>query len=221
VPVRDSSGKIIGVFARTAHLGDLQARLRGRMMTSSKQGVHRVIALAEVRDAQEVRLLDHPCLTEELIQEAERGNTDLQLFSQLRMETETATRITSAKDKDGGMTEVLLESYVDPVSTIQIPQSAEYAGEWMAALAPIRNTRWMVIVQENRESVLLPVQTMAQKAKQQAWLAVLIAPSLVGMVWFFVWQASVKLSPRKLAPAQRTDGRRDDSSSNASNDGTH
>ncbi len=213
VPVRDSSGKIIGIFARTAHLGDLQARLRGRMMTPSRQGVHRVIALAEVRDAQEVRLLDHPCLTEELIQEAERGNTDLQLFSQLRIGPETAARITSAKDKDGGMTEVLLESYIDPVSAIRIPQSAEYEGEWMAALAPIRNTRWMVIVQENRESVLQPVQTMAQKAKQQAWLAVLVAPSLVGMVWFFVWQASVKLSPRKIAPAPRT-GRHSESSPN-------
>ncbi|MBL8812058.1 MAG: protein kinase [Planctomycetaceae bacterium] len=203
VPVRDSAGNIIGIFARTAHLGDLQARLRGRMMTSAQQGVHRVIALAEVRDAKEVRLLDHPCLTEDFVQEAERANTDLQLFAQLRMDADSAARIASAKDKDGGMSEVLLESYVDPVSSIQIPQSAEYRGDWMAALAPIRNTPWMVIVQEHRESALLPVQTMAQKAKQQAWLAVLIAPSLVGMVWFFVWQASVKLSPRKLSPAER------------------
>ncbi len=196
VPVRDSSGTVIGIFARTAHLGDLQARLRGRMMTSAKQGVHRVIALAEVRDEREVRLLDHPCLTEEFVLEAERANTDLQLFSQLRIEPATAAKISAARGQDGGMNEVLLENYVDPVSSIQIPQSRQYGGEWMAALAPIRNTPWMVIVQEHRDSVLQPVQTMAQKAKQQAWLAVLIAPSLVGMVWFFVWQASVKMSSR-------------------------
>ena len=205
VPVRDSEGKVIGIFARTAHLGDLQARLRGRMMTSAKQGVHRVIALAEVRDEKEVRLLDHPCLTEEFVQEAERANTDLQLFAQLRMASETATQIAAARNKDNGTSEVLLENYVDPVSSIQNAQSRQYDGQWMAALAPIRKTRWMVIVQEHRESVLEPVQTMAQKAKQQAWLAVLIAPSLVGMVWFFVWQASVKMSPRQLSPTQKPD----------------
>jgi hypothetical protein len=47
----------------------------------------------------------------------------------------------------------------------------------------------MVIVQERRSGVLQPVQTMATRATQQAWLAVMVAMAIVVAVWFFVWRA--------------------------------
>jgi hypothetical protein len=71
----------------------------------------------------------------------------------------------------------------------------------MAAMAPVPGTGWLVIVQERRDAALKPVQTMAVRATQQAWLAVLIALAMMATVWFFVWRAFRQASKFKLRPA--------------------
>ena len=71
----------------------------------------------------------------------------------------------------------------------------------MAAIAPVRGTGWLVIVQERRDAALLPVQAMAERASRQAWLAVLIATLMMGIVWFFVWRAFGRTTVAKANPA--------------------
>jgi phosphoribosylanthranilate isomerase len=61
----------------------------------------------------------------------------------------------------------------------------------MAALSPVKRTSWMVIVQERRDGVLQPVQSMAATASRQAWLAVSIAAVVVAAVWLLVFARSI------------------------------
>ncbi len=188
IPVRNAEGRVIGVFARTAHLGDLQSRLRGRMTGKGTAAVERVIALAEIRNNSEVRLLDHPCLTEEFLRTAEQNSADGELFQQLKLDPAIAAQVAddAGRPETG---EVRLPFYADPIGRLTVPAAGKWSGEWMAALSPVKRTSWMVIVQERRDGVLQPVQNMAATAGRQARLAVSIAVAVVAIVWLFVFRA--------------------------------
>ena len=188
VPVRNTAGNVIGVFARTAHLGDLQSRLRGQMTGKGTAGIERVIALAEIRNNSQVRLLDHPCLTEEFLRTAEQNSADSELFQQLSLDPQIALLIESEKGRPAAE-EVRLPFYYDPIGRLTAPAAKAWSGEWMAALSTVKRTSWMVIVQERRDGVLQPVQHMAASASRQAWLAVSIAVAVVAIVWLIVFRA--------------------------------
>ena len=62
--------------------------------------------------------------------------------------------------------------------------------DWLAALAPVSDIGWMVIVQEPRDSVLEPVEAVAASGRRQAWLSILTtAIALMAIIWSFVWRA--------------------------------
>ena len=205
VPVRNSVGEVIGVFARSAHLGDLQSRLGQRMNETdavghSSTGVERFIALAQYQDSGGLGLLDHPLLTEAFVRAAEAAHSDDELFGQLTMDEATVAEIRQQLDaKPGDDTEVKLERYRDPVERLDNPSVNAFRGDWMAAMAPVQGTGWMVIVQEQRDAALKPVKTMAERASRQAWLAVLVAVALMAVIWFFVWRAFTRAgAPRSV-----------------------
>lgn len=202
VPVRDKRGNVIGVFARTANLGDLQSFLGQRIQDAKGESVRRIIALAEFRESEKLRLLDHPYLTEEFVQSAEESSRDEELFQNLKMDDNTVQKIReSLKSGKNERNEVKLPVYIDPVGQLEDSAAAAYVGKWMAAIAPVRGTGWLVIVQERRDAALLPVQAMAERASRQAWLAVLIATLMMGIVWFFVWRAFGRTTVANANPA--------------------
>jgi hypothetical protein len=204
VPVRNSAGEVIGVFARTANLGDLQSRLGRRIQDKDGDSVKRIIALAEFRESENLRLLDHPYLTEEFVKTAEQKSEDVEVLEKLTMSNETVQKIrVDLAEGDAAVRKVVkLPIYQDPVAQLQQPNASFYAGEWIAALAPVEGTGWLVIVQERRDAALQPVQTMADRASRQAWLAVLIAVAMMAMVWFFVWRAFVRTNAVKVHAAE-------------------
>jgi hypothetical protein len=190
VPVKDKQGAVIGVFARSTYLGMLQSRLGRRMLEVGDNRVHRIIALAEFRDSGELRLLDHPYLTEKYVKSAEALERDIELFQTLKMDETIAVNVQETLRADpSGRSEVKLKNYLDPVGQLTDSAADAYRGNWMAAMAPVRGTGWMVIVQERSDDALSPVKAMADRASRQAWLAVLIAVAMMGLVWFFVWRA--------------------------------
>jgi len=202
VPVRNKAGDVIGVFARTANLGDLQSRLGRRIQDEEQDSVRRMIALAEFRRSDSLRLLDHPYLTEEFVHSAEASERDEELFGHLKMDENIVRQIQSSlKSGPGERNEIKLPVYLDPVGQLADPAAAAYRGEWMAAMAPVHGTGWMVIVQERRDAALRPVQTMADRASRQAWLAVLIAVVMMAIVWFFVWRAFGRTNSARANPA--------------------
>ncbi len=187
VPVRDRNDQVIGVFARTAHLGDLQSRLGQRMQGAPADTVRRIIALADSRDWQ---LLDHPYLTESVL-----GQSPAQvarIFSQLHIDPETVAKIEADQQRDAsGIGDIRLRQYRDPVGRLQDPAAREYQGSWMAAMSRVSNVGnpWMVIVQEEQAAALGPIDQMAERATRHAWFAVLAAMSLMAVVWTIVWRA--------------------------------
>lgn len=189
VPVKNKMGEVIGVLARSVHLGDLQERMGRLVSKPDTEGVQRVIALVEARDKTDWRLLDHPYLTEEVVHAAEKTNTDADLFDSLFFDDATVTAI-QASQSIGKPTEVKLDIYTDPISRLADPGAAVYKAEWLAALAPVSDIGWMVIVQEPRNAVLEPVEAVAASGRRQAWLSILTtAIALMAIIWSFVWRA--------------------------------
>lgn len=187
VPVMNSKGIVIGVLARSVHLGDLQERMGRLIREPDADNVERVIAIVEARDNTHYRLLDHPYLTEDVVHAAEESNKDAKLFETLFIDESTVRAIQAAQVQDRAA-EVRLKIYSDPIGRLPDPGSAVYQGEWLAAMAPVSDIGWMVIVQERRQAALSPVEDVAARAKRQTWLSVLTtAIALMAIIWSFVW----------------------------------
>ncbi len=186
--VKDSSGNVIGVFCRTAHLGELQVIQEQRLKSETDDSVRRVIALIDSRDWQ---VLDHPYLT--------KSNTIEDGFSRKIFLDCTSTRqqsgIFSSGIKRRGLREVATSCFRTTGScwfvrrrscdSIQIHMDGSNVTVSVANMeAP-----WMVIVQEERSATLQPIQDMAKQATKQAWLAVFAALGMMGLIWATVWRA--------------------------------
>lgn len=190
VPVRDEQGEVIGVFARTLHLGDLQRRLAldNRVDESSH-----VIALADRRSPPV--LLDHPWLTDEVF-EGLSDDEAQDLFSRLKLssDAEAAIRDALRGSNDQETVDIQIEFYQDPVGKLDAPSAQDYSGKYIAAMSTIRSDRmpWLVIVQQNRAAALLRVRNMERSATRQAWLAVGASIATMLLVWLFVWNALVR-----------------------------
>lgn len=209
VPVRSADGAIIGVFARTLHLGELQKRLG--------QDIHgnngsQVVALADRRD---FVLLDHPWLTDDIFSGLNSMDEARELFAQLKLSENDIAAIRAAIDSasttsgESEMIDVRLQLYQDPVCHQDAASAQEYSGDYFAAMSTIRSDRmpWLVIVQQDRATALLNVREMQKRATRQAWLAVLASAGILVTVWLYVWQAlsRAKESRRRARSAQNSE----------------
>lgn len=193
VPVRDSQNRVIGVFARTAHLGSLQHRLGRQIQSHEGKTVQRIIALADLRSG---ALLDHPWLTASVFQR-EASEVDV-LFQQLELESSTLAQLRKVEDSlkepgssDNTVVELTVPRYRDPIANVPEDSVAPYRIDWMAAMVGLQDaqTPWLVIVQEDRAAALQPVEEMADRASRHAWLAVFSSIVMMGGIWLFVWFA--------------------------------
>ena len=131
-----------------------------------------------------------------------KAQLDEKLFQGLQLDQDAVRQIQEMLGTEGKKhAEVRLELYHDPVGRLKDPAAASYRGDWMAAVALVRGTGWMVIVQERRDAALLPVHAMADRASRQAWLAVLMAVAMMAIVWFFVWRAFSRTDSTRTSPA--------------------
>ncbi len=194
VPVRNASGKPIGVLARTAHLADLRERLGEYLRDSGTVGrsddpVIREVALADARTGE---MLDHPWLNS-------RTPAELRdVFAQLVLPDEAMKRLgvdASLAEQEEAVAstsaELLLDPYQDPVGQLADPSTARYKTEWIASMARMNHlvTPWIVIVQEQRANIIEPVDDMEAKAVRTGWIAILTSVLLMGIVWGFVVRA--------------------------------
>lgn len=210
VPVKDKAGNVVGILSRSAHLGDLQQRLRGAMdeavtgtgKDDSGTRVERLIALAELRKEageQQLRLLDHPSLSETFLRAAERDDRDEEMLQKLTLGNDVVEQIVAGDNGQKQIRELRLRSYRDPAGNIGPEQTNSYAKEWIAALAPVRKTGatgWIVIVQEERNQVLAPVQQMAHQALRQGLAALFAAILGIAFVWGIVWGVVLRTHSR-------------------------
>lgn len=192
VPVRDSSGEVIGVFARTIHLSELQAHLGRHIRGDTDDSVVRVMALADSRTGE---LLDHPWLARHAASRSEEESRTL--YANLRLSDRVLQQLGPVINGNGqGGTGAVPDSigfgdYDDPIGQLDDDSVQPYQGRWMAAMALMERSKtpWVVIVQEKREGVLEPVDEMTEKAGRTAWMAMAVGVLLMATVWLLVGRA--------------------------------
>lgn len=203
VPVRSADGRVIGVFARTLHLGDLQQRL-GQDILGTESA--RVIALADRRES---LLLDHEWLKSEVFRDRSIDEAK-SMFRQLSLNDETLQAIDLALERSEAAgseadstdrirtVDIRMSLYEDPVGRLKESSAEKYAGQWLAAMSTMKSDRmpWLVIVQQDRDQALRPVRTMGERATRQAWYAVLASIGTMGAIWLFVWRALARAQDR-------------------------
>ncbi len=194
VPVRDTDGKVIGVFARTLHLGDLQTRLGQDIQGEDIQenDPTHVIALADMRTWQ---LVDHKWLDPDILTSRSSGEAE-QLFAKLKLSDQTIEAVQQAISTDENLPQrrnvgIKQPSYQDPVGQLDDPTAKEFSDEYIAAISTMKSDEmpWLVIVQESANQALRNVKVMAERATRQAWYAVLASILTMAGIWLFVWQA--------------------------------
>ena len=204
VPVRSKDGRVIGVVARTLHLGALQRRLGQDIQGDESESISRVVALADRRDS---RLLDHPWLTSETLQDSSTAEAEM-MFQQLRLPQDLLQKIEAksadfaedaAPEAHSRRIDIRDNSYFDPVGQVDASYANEHAGGWIAAISTMRSKKmpWLVIVQEDKDRALKPVREMGRRAIRQVLYAVFASLVTMGGIWLFVWQALVRAQDPK------------------------
>ena len=223
VPVWDDPAspnrQVIGVLARTAHLGELLDEYRERGARS------REISLVDRRSG---AVLDHPWMTGEQMGQFQRGDLS-RIFSLLRLRSggrcdhSAADPQESDRDADASLTAATATTneegtssvgisdrtseYCDPVGRLagqllegdseEMPGSRElwqaarkrYEHQWLAAFAPVGQTGWTAVVQEREDQVMAPVQRMRADLERYGQGALVAGFALVGLLWYFVVRA--------------------------------
>ena len=185
VPVWDVDGQnVIGVLARTSELGALLAEYEKNIHRNGEGRVTRLFALIDQRDG---KLLDHPWIRR--IREQEAAD-EITKFEKLRLTgavKEKLDRLGKYGPDAAGLEDDEREStYLDPVRNLD---SAVYGGQWLAAFSPVRQTRWIAVVQEPKTEALQPVDELERELNQYFWLALVTCCALIGGLWFFVLRA--------------------------------
>ncbi|VAX39460.1 Serine/threonine protein kinase [hydrothermal vent metagenome] len=203
----EDSSKVIGVLSRTLELDELPklvfpSAISGKT-TPQKAGknIERVVSLVEYRDW---LLLAHPWMTKENLAElSQLGEHSFDLLSLKKtVSQETLLKIeqqasgNSHQDAHKKETTLRFESYTDPVGRISLSGAKQYQDEWLAALAPVGKTGWLVIVQERKPAAMRPVEELQHRLVANGIWAVAISLSLMGLLWLFVMLAMTNQSER-------------------------
>ena len=206
VPIRDDKGEVVGILARTMELGDLIGDYSAGLR-SNREGLRsRTVALVENLDG---KLLDHPWMNRENVEELEQTDRDLKMLSlseglqkemiaaQKRIRRRVQSSATTGKsprlagDNRNGTENFYREDYIDPVGQLDLESANPYRGEWLAAFAPVGDTGWTVIVQERKSLAVEPIDEMESGLINSGKWALVIFIVLIVSVWaFLAWRVN-------------------------------
>lgn len=197
VPVFDAEKRVIGVFARTLHLGELQDRLGQDLHGNSTS---RVIALADGRN---LELLDHPSLTDEIFENMSTASEAEQLFQRLKLQLDqdVAKKVAAVSEQHAASREAIdiqVREYVDPIVNLNAKSASDYGGNYIAAISTNQLMPWLVIVQQDRGSALKPVRAMQDRASRQGWIALVATIGTTFCVWIFVWFSLARTNDSRI-----------------------
>jgi serine/threonine protein kinase len=192
VPVFDpiDLNTVIGVLARTTHLGELlddyEQNIRGG---NSENGevIDRVVALVQSSDW---KLLDHPWMTPDRLK-----NLPDDFFDRLTIDSpensKLIEKLASSTNQNGLAEEISQshETYFDPIAKVEFTSAGatqQYGGEWLAAFSPVGKTGWTVIVQERKSAATGPVEAIRGGLTEWVLWAVVLFLVLIILAWTFV-----------------------------------
>jgi hypothetical protein len=214
-PVRSVDGRsVIGVLARTQHLWELLADYE-RQAGTSRSGENGGDSAAEGRflalvDSRDWRLVAHPWMTRGHLEKLSNEDADrLAIPKPLHARIARSLQTEEVAEKGEAAT---LDLYIDPVGASRFG-SAEFSGEWLAALRPIPESAedgngWLAVVQERKDAVLAPAERMKSELLLYAAAALAVGGGLIVTFWYFVTQAITgrAAAPPRRRPATAVDG---------------
>jgi hypothetical protein len=179
-PIHDPADqKIVGVLARTIRLTALlqqwEIRLQDPQLSRPADGSSdtvRFLALADTRGGP-MRLLDHPGLSSLRL----AGRSEQELDAVLKIDPATADLL---------QTRFQMDHFRDPVGA----ELEEYAGEWLAAAAPVGQTGWLAIVQERRDHTVQPVDNLRRVFQRAGFWSLGTFAALLLLMWYLIHRAS-------------------------------
>jgi hypothetical protein len=202
--VEEPDRRIIGVLTMTVELGDF-AELHG----DSGDVRNQFAVLIDTRQDENGRkgsILEHPHLPELLEKRQHQPDYEmpfldeehLELFQRIAEDltvggsADEADDDVTADDADGGIAPPeLLHDYEDPVGKV----SDAYAGRWLAAVEPVivsgrpqdvKNTDWVVLVQERHDTATQPVSELAGRLVHKAVWAFSLLIGVILLLWGIV-----------------------------------
>lgn len=187
VPIWDyTEERIVGVLARTVTLSQLLSDYDVILKAPNDSTHSRVVSLVDRRDWQ---LLAHRWLTADRLHELRDDD-----YHKLRLDEATASRVDRFLTAIGGAGEESTavkedeepldrtEEYHDPVGLLE----PRFDGPWLAAFCQVKQTDWVAIVQERRESTWQPVEELQRRMWWFGLDAVVIFFLLVGASWWLI-----------------------------------
>lgn len=183
VPIWDPEHQeVIGVLARTMHLGKLLDEYGQQLRGDGTGEVERTLAIVECEDG---KLIDHPWMTPERVK-----TLGPETFRQLKVPEAVGELLRTMLLAGAGANHAnsYVEDYRDPVGRLE-GETTHYGGTWLAAFAIIEGSNWAAIVQERRDSALDPVEEMKQGLVRYGFIALLLSCALIGVLWYFVGRA--------------------------------
>lgn len=193
VPLIDpKTQQVVAVLGRSMRLGTLLDTFKAEIEQTTGDRVERTIALYHGtiktggEETREFKLLDHPWL-------GTPGGEMLHAVTEapLKLSDATAGRLTQLLERRGAeeaqdaVNNDRVERFLDPVAEFD-PQ--DYGGEWLAAFSPVGRQNWVAVVQERRDSTLLPVQEMEDRLKRHVRLGLIVCCVLTGGLWYFIYR---------------------------------
>lgn len=191
VPVWDATEeKVIGVLGRSINVSDLLLDYERSVVSQGADGVGRELALI---DSRVWKLIAHsewkpgglvPRLQRE---EFERLTVSAAMVEQLKQ-----LSVTPLAETDPTKLDRVLD-YIDPMSEIR---PKEFGGEWLAAFSLVRDTDWVAVVQERRDSAFEAVDDLRKRMLMFGVSAVLVVVLLVAGCWWLIVRIVNERPPR-------------------------
>jgi hypothetical protein len=189
VPVWDAEGQnVIGVLARTTHLGELRGEYAGNIRVQEGSDVTRSVAVIDRRDG---KLLDHEWMTADNLRHLPQNRLSLLKLPAERMD-HLHLGIPAPGQSERTPSKQHCAMYEDPVGAFD---PSNYGGHWLASFAHVGEIGWTAVVQEKREAALRPVDEMRRGLVQYGLAALVASCTLIGLLWYFVNRA---MTDRKL-----------------------
>lgn len=202
IPIFDPQDvkKVVGVLCRTITLGNLIKEYQQNWQSKEADGVDRKLAIVDGREQDKKyvwQLLAHSGMDDSklgLIPEADFKKLQLEgvVGSDVSRNLEELMKHGKKEDEPPVPEEEFdrTRHYIDPVRQVD---PKHYGGEWLAAFSRVGNTKWVAVVQERKDSALLPVEQLQTRMFVSASGGVLVVILLVAGSW---WMLIALLSDR-------------------------
>ncbi|TWT52348.1 Serine/threonine-protein kinase PknB [Thalassoglobus neptunius] len=180
VPIwNQDHSEVIGVLARTIHLTDLLSQWERRIRSGNESDTEheRFLSLVDMREGAPV-LLDHSWMSAANLKEIQ---SDVELEKILALSSNEESQLERAVNGNG-----VISEYHDPLADID----ESFQGEWLAAVANLKNVNWIAVVQERRAEAVAPMDELREIFIRYGQLMFVVFTAMLAVLGWLIRRVS-------------------------------